>query len=80
MNLWALSPKPDMIRQIWTPWYDKVFKMVVRAEDEESARKMAADSSGFEGGEAWIDSKYSSCLILNKEGEEEVIVIDCAES
>jgi len=45
MNLWLLRPSSnlpdDRAKNPWIPWYDKCFGMVIRAETEEDARKLA---------------------------------------
>lgn len=59
----------------WSPWYDKAFGFVVRAADEGSARRFAADASGDEG-RAWLDAKLATCAPLDEHGEEGVVMRD----
>ncbi len=87
MNLWLLQPIDavaarrvgdaggDMKRWTW----DCSYGFVVRAEDEESARALAAIEAGDEGGDAWTDSKFTTCERLEHYGDAEVIIRDfCA--
>ena len=80
MRLWLLRPcelLPDQYSP-WSPWYDKNFGYVIRAETEARARQMAQDNAADEGGSAWIDPRYSSCVELTSDGDEAVIIIDHA--
>ena len=77
MNLWILrlieqTEKEDE----WTPWYDKTFGHVVRAENEHSARNLASKNHGEEGGQPWLDQKKSTCEELSQYGEPEHIIVD----
>ena len=47
---------------------------IVRAESEEKARQLARSKAYGEGEAVWIDSKFSSCDELFKDGEEEIIL------
>lgn len=76
MYLWILRPDLSVFDHLWSPWYNKTFGVVVRAETEEKARKLAATACGDEGSKAWLEVKYSSCLRLLDEGLEEVIIVD----
>ncbi len=80
MKLWILEPRlmEEEQKNPWSPWYDKAFGFVVRAESEEKARELAADDKGSEEVEAWLDSNLSSCLQLISDGEEKVILRDFA--
>ena len=80
MNIYILRPS-SVNTDPWSPWYDKSFGFIVRAENEENARKIADENSGDENGEhgiehPWIDPQYSSCNILYSEGEECLIMED----
>lgn len=87
MKLWilkAVEGLPDNDNP-WEPWYDCCFGMVVRAENEIDARKIAQKRSGDEGSEymrkckcrePWIISKYSTCVELGLEGTSEMIIAD----
>lgn len=78
MYLWILKPNKNLSYEddLWSPWYDKTFGVVVRAESEDKARKLASTACGDEGSKAWLDAKYSSCLRLLDEGEESVVITD----
>ena len=81
MKLYLLRPidlGTDQINDLWKPWYDKAFGFVVRAETEEKARELASDRCGDEGRHAWLNSEYSTCIQLQEEGEEEVIIYEYA--
>ena len=89
MKLWHLTPKENLVKDPWTPWYDKAMGFVIRAETEEQARKLATKQGGDEvdrfGGynkearkDAWLNSQYSDCAELLTDGEEEVIIRDFA--
>lgn len=94
MKLWLLKPVDERPEgdDPWRPWYDKAFGFVVRARDEESARKFAHESAGDENrGEflgkkvaatttPWLDPRYSTCEELKQRGEEGVILCDVAEA
>lgn len=77
MKLWILRPI-DPNGGPWFPWYDKAFGFVVRAESEKEARELVAFDAGDESWEAWVDSKYSSCVELTPIGEREIIIKDFA--
>ncbi len=87
MNLWLLQPiDPVAARRVghaggdmkrWT--WDCAYGFVVRAENEEAARALAADEAGDEGGDAWSDPKFTTCERLEDNGEAEVVIRDfCA--
>jgi hypothetical protein len=75
MKLWLLRPVDESL-ELWMPWYDRVFGIVVRAKDEAAARWLASSRAGDEGPEAWLLSKHSTCVELRAEGPEEVIMED----
>lgn len=83
MKLWILKPKnpknfPPGIDDPWEPWYDKCFKVVVRAKNSKSARKIAHDAGYDENHvdhiQPWLDSMFSSCEELKNDGVAEVII------
>ena len=82
MKLWKLEPRDIYLRDEpnpdnpWRPWYDKMFKVIVRAEDEESARRWANHVGGEEtiDHQPWLDAKYSTCEELLPDGEEGLII------
>jgi len=82
MKLWILRPV-EPLPDIWDPWYDKCFGMVVRAKTEAEARK--ATEIGYEigceladngGDNPWLDPLLTSCTELSEDGPEEVILSD----
>lgn len=63
----------------WAPWFDKMFSTVVIAKSEQEARLLAAEVSGDEGRDAWLDEKYSRCKeVMPGESDVGVIYIDYA--
>lgn len=77
--LWILQPvrSEDMTGDDpWSPWFDKAFGFVVRAETEEQARALAAEQAGDEGPAPWLSQGYTSCTELERYGETEVIMRD----
>jgi hypothetical protein len=82
MKLWELRPLDG--RREWSPWYDKAFGFVVRAETQEDARKIVASAyeqgmqkgPGNEGPEVWIDPDATSCVELVAEGDPKIIIVD----
>lgn len=88
-KLWILFPREGLSKEDnpWKPWYDKVFGVVVHAETEEEARRLANEEGGDEtgprrnvhyqtGGDPWLDAHYSTCEELSLEGPSEVIMTD----
>ena len=75
MKLWLLRPIKGVTGP-WDPWYDKSFGFVCRALSEQEARQYAADDSGDEGAEAWLDSTLSTCEELSADGELGVVMQD----
>ena len=100
MRLWLLRPVgyDDPAASLgkgehdnpWTPWYNKAFGFVVRAEDESSARKFAHEDAGTENrgtflgldvaetDSPWLDPDYSTCEELSPEGPEGIVMRDFA--
>lgn len=77
MKLWILERKLDLPHDD-NPWrfpYDKNHGFVIRAETEDSARKIANSRSADEG-DVWANDKYSTCIELISSGEEGIILID----
>ncbi len=53
--------------------------ILIRAENEENARKIALDAGGLEAyysPTCWTEDKFSSCEEITVKGIEEVIIID----
>ena len=89
-NLYILRPEEGLVAEDnpWSPWYDKCFGFVVRATSEEAARKLAQEKAGDEKrGEflkqkisntktPWLDPKYSTCEVLEAEGEIGIVMED----
>lgn len=92
MKLWLLRPREDLREDDnpWSPWYDKCFGFVVRAETESDARKIANEFAGDENrGEflsskisktknPWLDGNYSTCNELTADGDAEMVIEDFA--
>ena len=88
MRLWILEPceefkeenrMQDDPRNPWSPWYNKAFGCVVRAETEQQARELVQEWSGEtdEGqGREWIDPNFSTCQELTSRGESGIILAD----
>ena len=73
--LWILRPL-DSGSHPWRPFYDKMFGVVVRAKTELNAREVAAANSEDEGGNVWRNEKLTSCIQLNPDAEDGVILKD----
>jgi hypothetical protein len=82
-------------RNPWRPWFDKVFGLVVRANNEAEARALAQARAGNEGlgiyrefgfGEeeialgVWLDPDYTACEALAHDGPPGVILVDRREA
>ena len=76
MKLWILRPIKE--NELWEPWYDKAFGHIVRAEDETTARELAAEENGNEGKAAWLSNGSSTCVELSAVGEAGVVMTDFA--
>lgn len=75
MKLWILRPVDDEASP-WTPWYDRAFGFIVRAETEAVARQIASFKAGNEKPAAWLDESLSSCEELTADGEPGLILRD----
>ena len=80
MKLYILRPLSEDSKP-WSPWYDKSFGFVVRAESVEMARTIAQQSTaqGDEtryGFPAWLSPEWSGCEELTAEGPAGVILND----
>ena len=66
----------------WIPWYDKSFEHVVIAKDEDEARLLASQNCGVgeNNGDAWLDPKYSECIVLDPNSESRQILSDTADT
>lgn len=82
MQLYLLKPRKIISHNInpWSPWYDKAFGFVIRAESEEKARKIADENAGDENGSGemhpWMNKKLSTCTELKNEGKQELVLRD----
>ena len=84
MTLWLLKPIDGDPH--WTPWYDKCFGIVVRAETGDEARSIAKQHGGDEDSykakrnpllpSVWEDSLVTTCEPLSIDGESELIIRD----
>ena len=78
MKLWILKPISTDEGTAWSPWYDKAFGFIVRAETEAMARIIADESAGNENDNAvlpWLDPSQSSCTELTPDGGAEGLVM-----
>ncbi len=71
MHLWHL--KLEMKN---APEWDVVREMVVRAADEQAARRLACLNHGRETADAWLSADMTSCVELAASGEPGVILVD----
>jgi hypothetical protein len=98
VQLWLLRPRADVLTRSahpWTPTFDKIMGVVVRAEDEPCARELAQSQAGHEGlgiyvrfglsedevaEDVWLDPGWTSCEELGPWGEAGVILVDRREA
>ena len=75
--IWLLRPLTgeNEVGQ-WSPWFDKAFGFVVRAEDETEARALASLMAGDEGFSSWLDKTLTGCAPLEVAGKSDVIMRD----
>lgn len=80
MKLYILKPQTNLPEDNnpWNPWYDKLHGIVVSAEDEGRARRLAQlkgkDESGL--GNVWLDENYTTCVELIPTEESKIIIMD----
>ena len=72
-KLWILQPVDDSAAP-WLSFHNCMFEFVVRASKEEEAREQAAKQAGDEGPDAWLSSRFSSCVELNGHGHSGVVL------
>jgi len=73
--LWILEPKKAWNGSCW----DKNYRVLVRARNEEEARAIAHEESGDENksdADPWLDDKKTTCIILSESGNSEFIVAE----
>jgi hypothetical protein len=75
MKLWLLRPVNETLDP-WMPWFNCMFGFVVRAEDELGARRLASSRAGDEGPESWLLPAHSTCVELQPDGSEGVVMED----
>lgn len=80
MKLWLLTPV-DENSAPWSPWDDKAFGFVVRAETEDAARILADAAGADENREVkyvqpWLMPQYSMCVPLLEEGVPGIVIQD----
>ena len=89
MKLWLLKcQNDDVLKKLpnnpWEPWYDKCFSMVVCAETEQEARKLAQSKGRDEMDEGipdvWTNPEYSTCESLETVNTPGVIIQDVRHS
>ena len=57
--------------------YGETIGLVIRAEDEQSARQMAGDyGEDFGGREPWLSPEKTECEIITEDGEPGIILED----
>ena len=78
MKIYILRPIEGIANDPWSPWYDKAFGVVVRAENAKEARKMASEKHGDERAYPWLSSEFTTCRQLKPEGKAVVIMVDFA--
>jgi len=83
MALWLLEARDDLEdgNNPWSPWYDKTFGMVIRADSEKKARELGQRNTNSdenrEGiGTPWLKKEYSKCTGLFPGGIKKVILVD----
>lgn len=74
MKLYLLEPKEcrESLNAIIDPWYDHCdmcYGIVICANDEKSARKIASENCAAEGEVAWLLEKYSTCEEITSDSE-----------
>lgn len=74
MRLWHLRGRLD--EGPWNTLKDNVVGFIVRAEDEEQARRLARDEAGGEDGYVWMESQFSTCTELLAAGDAAVVMAD----
>jgi hypothetical protein len=94
MRLWILRPRLEVLEREahpWTPPWDKTMGVLVRAETEADARRLAQTKAGHEGQgiykdwgasddeiaeNVWLDEAWTTCDELTVSGEPSVILVD----
>lgn len=69
MKLWIL-------RRVDGADWDEAHGVVVRAEDELSARLLAASCAGGEGAAVWHKPDITTCVHLQQDGMPGVMIVD----
>jgi hypothetical protein len=80
MKLYILKAREET--NMWEPWYDKTFSVVVRAANETQARELAQSAAGTEGRDygsenetkVWLDPAFTTCDLLTHKGEPQVVI------
>ena len=52
------------------------YGFVIRAKDEETARKYAANHAADEGPKVWLNTVFTTCIEIQDEGEGGIILMD----
>jgi hypothetical protein len=91
MAIWLLEPLDNLPEtealNPWCPWYNKTFGLVVRAADENEARRLADELDGpirpqhlpsisDDMAHPWLHPKWSTCVQILPDGDSEVILTD----
>jgi hypothetical protein len=75
-KLWILDRvTPQPLPQGWRR-YDCVYGVVVRARTEDEARSYAANASGDEGKDTWMDPTRATCFQIPQDGDSGVLLRD----
>ena len=56
--------------------YDVTYGIVVRAEREEQARKIASEEASFTYEDSWLDNTQTTCEVIDADGPTEILCID----
>ncbi len=70
MKFWLLERRPG------AGGYDEAQGFVVRATSAHTARTIASQHAGDEGGDTWLLPPFSSCIELHVDGTEAIILRD----
>lgn len=86
--VWVLTPRDDRniddVSDPWSPWFDKNFGFIIRAESETRAREIAQENAGGETRDnrdegVWTDPSLAACVPIEEYGgDDEVLMRDFA--
>ena len=79
MRIYILKAREKLVPNPWSPWFDKAFGFIVQAENELSARMIAASDAGDEGDDVWLKPRFTSCeILLVDDNQTKIIMKDFA--